>query len=124
MGLVDQESSAEAEVGMQVPQHLGYATVGELLHPVGHVGAAEPADLLPDRLDGRLPVPRQFLDHGRQLAGRIVVQRLQHGWERLALADLIELGPDQGRGAGGDPGQFIGQHTPRLGRGWNRKAGR
>jgi len=93
MGLVDQEQLvAEAEVGMQVPQHLGHATVGELLHPVGQVGGAKPADPLPDRLDGRLPVPRQLIDHGRQLAGRVVVQRLQHGWERLALADLHQEG--------------------------------
>jgi len=125
VGLVDLEQLAgEGDVGVQVGQHAGQAAVGELLHPVGQVGGAEGAHLLPHRLHGGPPVPRQLVGHRRQVGGRVLVQRRQDGRERSALADLVELGPHQRRRAGHDLLELGLQRPHGWAGGGNRNAGR
>jgi hypothetical protein len=57
------------------------------------------------------------------VGGRVVVQRPQDRRERPLLADLVEVGAHQGRGAGGNDVQLLGQDPPGLGRGREQEVG-
>jgi hypothetical protein len=73
--LVDLEQvMVQGDIGMQVAQDAGEAAGGELLHAVGQVGRAEPAQPWPERLNRNLPVPVHRLHHGGQVAGRVLVE--------------------------------------------------
>jgi hypothetical protein len=123
--LVDPEPVAlHGELGMQVGQHGGQASVGEPLHAVGQVQSADRPQPWPHRQHRGLPVAPQGVGDGGQVGGRVLIERPQQQRRQApAVPDPVELDPHQ-LGRAGDHGlQLLGEPRSGPGRGGEQEPG-